>query len=83
MQVRTLMEQKYALDTKVSELSAKHGTASGELTATKQELEKLRKENAKMDAAAHEREKKQNQQLVQISSLEQHVKDKVSSQRPT
>eukprot|EP00959_Pyramimonas_sp_CCMP1952_P113853 2380624-Pyramimonas_sp.AAC.1 len=75
-QARTLMEQKYALDTKVSELSAKLGTASGELSAAQQEVERLRAENTKLDAQAHEREKKQNASLVQLSSLQQQVKDK-------
>jgi predicted nucleic acid-binding Zn-ribbon protein len=67
------MEQKYSLDTKVSELSAKLGTSTGELSAAREELDKLRKANSKMDSAAHEMEKSHNQNMIRLSSLEQQV----------
>lgn len=74
MQVRTLMEQKYGLDSKVSELSAKHGSASGELSVAREELDKLRAQNKELDAQAHASEKTMHHDAVKITALEQQVR---------
>jgi len=74
-QVRTLMEQKYGLDSKVSELSAKHGSASGELSVAREELDKLRAQNKELDAQAHASEKTMHHDAVKITALEQQAKD--------
>ncbi|KAK3238212.1 hypothetical protein CYMTET_27296 [Cymbomonas tetramitiformis] len=76
LQVRTLMDQKYTLDSKVSELSAKLGTANGELSAAKEELERLRKDNLRMDSDVHERDKGLTQHQIELSGLKQQVTDK-------
>ena len=48
---RELMEAKYKLDSKVSDLSSRFGVADAELKVTKEELKNLRKVNKDLDKA--------------------------------
>ncbi|CAG9461831.1 unnamed protein product [Pedinophyceae sp. YPF-701] len=73
-QVRELLDQKYALDTKVSELSSRLGSAEGELRALRDEAARLKSDNARMASEGHGKDKAVSGHLVEISGLKQEVK---------
>ena len=75
-QVHALQDMKYALDTKVSDLSARLGTAEGELAAVREDNKSLRVSNAELDREKHEQMKEISAHLIKLSSLEQQVADK-------
>ncbi|KAL3692593.1 hypothetical protein R1sor_006244 [Riccia sorocarpa] len=75
-QVRTLLDTKYKLDTKVTELRTKFVGLEKDLDEKQQECERLRKENRNLDAEKHENAKQLNRHLIRLSALEQEVQDK-------
>ncbi|KAL2635150.1 hypothetical protein R1flu_006629 [Riccia fluitans] len=75
-QVRTLLDTKYKLDTKVTELRTKFVALEKDLDEKQQECECLRRENRNLDAEKHENEKQLNRHLIRLSALEQEVQDK-------
>jgi chromosome segregation ATPase len=74
LQVHSLMEQKYSLDAKLSETSTKLGSATGELTAAREELATLRKANKSMDSVSHELEKQLTQATIEMAALKTQVR---------
>ncbi|GBG65193.1 hypothetical protein CBR_g49985 [Chara braunii] len=74
-QVRVLVDAKYALEAKKSELRAQLVSAQNELEETRKECDHLRRCNRELDAENHEKEKGINQHLVRISALDQQVHD--------
>ena len=73
-QVHSLMEQKYSLDAKLSETSTKLGSATGELTAAREELATLRTSNKSMDSVSHELEKQLTQATIEMAALKTQVR---------
>eukprot|EP00873_Tetraselmis_striata_P030008 jgi/Tetstr1/450272/TSEL_037308.t1 len=73
-----LRDQKYALDAQVSQLSAQHGSASGELAALKAEVERLKGANLRVDQEKHEMAKTLNERSIELASLRSQVADKES-----
>ncbi|CAM6118155.1 unnamed protein product [Calypogeia fissa] len=75
-QVRTLLDTKYKLDTKVTELRTKFVAVEKDLDEKQQECERLRRENRSLDSEKHENTKQLNRHLIRLSALEQEVQDK-------
>lgn len=81
MQRRKLLESKYGLESKVTELSSSLNSRDSELKHAREELEEIKHNNKQLDAAKHEAEKDSNQKAIRISSLEQQVTDKDENMR--
>ncbi|KAG6552985.1 hypothetical protein Mapa_005322 [Marchantia paleacea] len=75
-QVRTLLDTKYKLDTKVTELRTKFVALEKDLDEKSQECERLRRENRNLDSEKHENAKQLSRHLIRLSALEQEVQDK-------
>lgn len=70
---KDLQQQKYALDARVSELSAKLGAAEGERRALKEEVERLGKEAGETARGRHEAERALGELRIDAAGLRQQV----------
>jgi spindle assembly abnormal protein 6 len=68
--------EKFAAQNKVSELATKLGLIEGELAITKRELQRVREENAALDAEVHERDKAHSSRALRVEWLEKQLEDK-------
>lgn len=68
--------EKFAAQNKVSELGTKLGLLEGELSITKRELQRVREENAALDAEVHERDKAHSSRALRVEWLEKQLEDK-------
>ncbi|GAQ88756.1 ER-Golgi vesicle-tethering protein/Myosin class II heavy chain [Klebsormidium nitens] len=75
-QVRSLLDTKYALETRLAELNGKLNAVDDDLQQMQKECEKLRADNKALDGEKHEAEKVLNRHLIRLSALEQQVHDK-------
>lgn len=73
---RELMEEKYKLDSKYSDVSSRLNAAEAELATAKDELKSLRKANKDLDKGLNEREKSTAQNGMRVEWLESQLKDK-------
>ena len=71
-----LTDRKYKSESTVRELKAKLSTLEEEHQRARQELQVLRRDNARLDSSHHEHEKTINQMRTRVAVLEQEVKDK-------
>jgi spindle assembly abnormal protein 6 len=68
--------EKFAAQNKVSELGTKLGLIEGELAITKRELQRVREDNAALDAEVHERDKAHSARALRVEWLEKQLGDK-------
>ncbi|XP_065834488.1 spindle assembly abnormal protein 6 homolog [Oscarella lobularis] len=73
---KELTELKYKNDLEIRELVAKAEASETESGRSKSELDTLRGENSRLDAACHEKDKLLHQLKTRLAVLEQEVKDK-------
>ena len=71
-----LEREKFSAQNKVSELGTKLGLLEGELSITKRELQRVREENAALDAEVHERDKAHSSRALRVEWLEKQLEDK-------
>eukprot|EP00951_Prasinocladus_malaysianus_P012056 scaffold89604_cov37-Prasinocladus_malaysianus.AAC.1 len=69
-----LRDQKYNLDSRVSQLSAQHGSVSGELMALREECSRLKDVNLKIDQEKHELERRVNEANIELAALKSQVR---------
>lgn len=75
-EARGLLDQKYALEARVSELSAKDASAGKELVALREEVEQLRESNRTFGTERHEMEQKYNEAMIKGSAREAQLAEK-------
>ncbi|CAK9872377.1 unnamed protein product [Sphagnum jensenii] len=75
-QVHSLLDSKYTLDSRISELKSKLNSVEKELEEKSQEYEQLKKENRILDSEKHDSAKQLNHHLMCISALQQEVSNK-------
>ena len=68
--------EKFSAQNKVSELGTKLGLIEGELAITKRELQRVREDNAALDAEVHERDKAHSARALRVEWLEKQLGDK-------
>ena len=68
--------EKFAAQNKVSELGTKLGLIEGELAITRRELQRVREDNAALDAEVHERDKAHSARALRVEWLEKQLGDK-------
>lgn len=73
---KDLTDRKYKSESTVRELKAKLSNLEEEHQRARQELQVLRRDNARLDSGHHEHEKTINQMRTRIAVMEQEVKDK-------
>jgi len=74
----SLRDQRYQLDSQVSQLSAQYGSASGELKALREECARLKEANLGLHGEKHELERHLNEVQVELAGLKSQVNDKES-----
>ena len=74
--LQDLTDRKYKAEGTIRELKAKLSSLEEEHQRARQELQVLRRDNARLDSGHHEHEKCINQMHTRIAVLEQEVKDK-------